>query len=188
MRINEIFYSIQGEGRWAGTPSVFVRFAGCNLACPFCDTDHAAFSEMSEEEITGRVKSFCCRRVVVTGGEPALQLTQSLIDRLHNAGCYIQVETNGSVPLPGGIDWVTCSPKSAPVVLDHIDELKVVLGEGTCDMTLFDHIVAQERRVQPCDVGDAARNRAILDSAICFVLENPGWSLSLQTHKLIGIR
>ena len=110
MRVNEIFYSIQGEGRFTGTAAVFIRLSGCNLRCPFCDTHHETFEEMDEEEIARRVSAFPARHVVITGGEPTLQLTPKLTQCLHAMGCYIQIETNGSKALPEGadIDWITC--------------------------------------------------------------------------------
>ena len=131
MILNEIFYSLQGEGYYSGTPAVFVRFSGCNLQCPFCDTQHDAGTAMAEEAIVAEVAKYPARLVVVTGGEPSLQLTASLVDKLHETGKYVAVETNGTHPLPGNVDWITLSPKSAyvdgaDVVLTRADEIKVV--------------------------------------------------------------
>ena len=131
MIINEIFYSLQGEGYHSGTPAVFVRFSGCNLRCPFCDTQHDAGTAMTEEAIVDEVANYPARLVVVTGGEPSLQLTASLVDKLHEVGKYVAVETNGTHALPGNVDWITLSPKSAyvdgaEVVLTRADEVKVV--------------------------------------------------------------
>ena len=105
-RINEIFYSLQGEGYWTGTPAVFLRFSGCNLKCPFCDTDFAAAAAMTEDELISALKdaSSECKRVIVTGGEPALQLDEALVQRLHKEGYTIHIETNGTRALPEGID------------------------------------------------------------------------------------
>ena len=108
MRINEIFYSLQGEGRFTGSPAVFVRFSGCNRRCPFCDTDHLDGDEMSAQEIVDAVSKYPCDIVVITGGEPALQLTSELVDMLHGIGRRVHVETNGSLPLPVNVDWITC--------------------------------------------------------------------------------
>lgn len=190
MRVNEIFYSLQGEGRYAGTPAVFVRFSGCNLKCPFCDTSHDAFTEMSEDGIVAEVTSYPARHVVITGGEPALQLTSSLVNKLHEAGKYVQIETNGTVALPPdcGIDWITCSPKSRKVVLDRVDELKVLFCREGQDMSPFDGVEASVYSLQPCDVGDAEANAALLKATVAYCLANPKWHLSLQTHKLIDIR
>ena len=109
MKINEIFYSLQGEGHFAGTPAVFVRFSGCNLACGFCDTDHRRGEEWGEEAVVAEVLRHPARHVVLTGGEPALQATASLVDKLHRAGCYVQMETNGTCAAAAevGVDWIT---------------------------------------------------------------------------------
>ena len=125
-RVNEIFHSLQGEGFYTGTPAVFLRFSGCNRRCAFCDTDFASFREMTAAEITAAVAAYPSRHIVVTGGEPLLQLDDTLVRSLKGAGFYIQIETNGSLPVPTGVDWVTCSPKDAPWAIDRIDELKIV--------------------------------------------------------------
>lgn len=191
MRVNELFYSIQGEGRFTGVPAFFIRFAGCNLACPFCDTDHNPFTDMTEEEIALAAAECPAGFVVVTGGEPALQFTRGLIDRLHGAGKRVHVETNGSVPfLPGveeAIDWITCSPKEHRLpVIGRIDELKV-LYDGTSP-SLFDSVDAKTRSLQPLDTGNPDENRRLLSETVAYILANPRWNLSLQTHKLIGVR
>lgn len=190
MRINEIFYSLQGEGRFTGTPAVFIRFSGCNLSCSFCDTSHEPFTEMSEDGILDAAASFPARHAVITGGEPALQLTASLVDKLHAAGFFVQIETNGTHPVPQewGIDWVTCSPKVSNIALSRIDELKVVYHGAVHDMSCYDDCKAQVYSLQPCDTGSVERNRRILSDAIDFCLANPKWRLSLQTHKMINIR
>ena len=150
MRVNETFLSLQGEGRFTGTPVFFLRLSGCNLQCPFCDTNHQGYKEMSEEEIVQEACLHEPRHIVITGGEPAMQLTQSLIDKLHEAGFFVQVETNGTMPLPEGIDWVTCSPKGQ-TVLESVDELKVLYeGNGT-DLSIADVVRAKEYRLQPLD-------------------------------------
>ena len=197
MRINETFLSLQGEGYFTGTPAFFLRFSGCNLDCPFCDTQHQSFSDMSEEEIVREASTHEVRHIVITGGEPALQLTQSLVDKLHEAGFFIQVETNGTLPLPEGIDWVTVSPKTAPLNLppggEYPNELKLLyMGNGTDPESVVSHLLGEgsEPRLylQPLDTGDEVRNRLILRDTIAYVLQHPKWSLSLQTHKLLGIK
>lgn len=198
MRINEIFYSLQGEGRWAGTPCVFVRFSGCNLMCDFCDTKHEEYTKMTEVEMLNFITE-CDKgsnRVVLTGGEPALQLTEEFIEMLHAVGYYVAVETNGTRPLPPGIDWITCSPKSefcdnAKVILDDsnfIDEIKVIYRGKHEDMSAYDSLSAMNYYLQPCDVGDPAENRRIMQEAIEYIKSNPKWKLSLQTQKILGIR
>lgn len=194
MKINEIFYSLQGEGAFTGVPAVFVRLAGCNLKCPFCDTDFTQFTEMSEKEIAREVDKYPAQHVVITGGEPALQITASLVERLQDGDRMVQIETNGTQALPDGCepDWVTCSPKfgycsKAELRIEHIDELKVVF-DGKTDMNIYDGIDAEEYSLQPCDTGNGERNREIMKAAIEYCKQHPWWRLSLQTHKLIGIR
>lgn len=203
MRINEIFYSLQGEGRFTGVAAVFVRLSGCNLHCWFCDTQHQEGREMSEEQIVAEASRFPSRHVVITGGEPTLQLNARLTQLLHQAGFFIQIETNGTHALAEGceVDWVTCSPKHlvttaegastapiAPIRLTHIDELKVVFESPRQDMSPYEQIPASELRLQPCDVQDAERNSKILHATIQYILDHPQWQLSLQTHKLLDIQ
>lgn len=188
MKVNEIFYSIQGEGRFTGTPAVFLRLSGCNLRCNFCDTDHLSFIDMSEEEIVETVADFPSRHIVITGGEPSLQLTSNLCRKLHEVGFFIQLETNGSIALPQDclVDWITCSPKSAPIKMTHIDELKVVYWGQ--DISCWEKFPASEHRLQPLDSKDGTKNGDILKLTLDYILENPLWSLSLQTHKLIDVK
>ncbi len=199
MRVNETFLSLQGEGYFTGTPAFFLRLSGCNLQCPFCDTDHQSFSEMSEEEIVAEASRHKPRHIVITGGEPALQLTQSLVGKLHEAGFFVQVETNGTLPLPEGIDWVTCSPKGLTPALSKgegvqtINELKVLYkGIGDDPERFISPLRGEGMGVrlclQPLDTGNAERNRIILRDTIAYIMEHPHWSLSLQTHKLLGIK
>ena len=195
-RVNEIFYSLQGEGFWTGTPMVFLRFSGWNLKCPFCDTDHGGFREMSDREIVAEILQAggSCRRVCVTGGEPSLQLDEVLVDALHGAGFKVHVETNGTRPLPKGVDWITLSPKTdvqglrgdGTVVLEKADEIKVVY-EGGVDGK-WAAFPAEWHFLQPCDTGDEEKNKALLAETIDHIQRNPVWRLSLQTHKLLNIR
>ena len=198
MRVNETFVSLQGEGYFTGTPAFFLRLSGCNLQCPFCDTNHKSFTEMSEDEIVQEASRHKPRHIVITGGEPALQLTSSLVDKLHEAGFFIQVETNGTLPLPEGIDWVTCSPKSltpdpSPRKGEYPHELKILFKGDSTDPEDFISPLLEEGSgvrlfLQPLDTGNEMRNRIILRDTIAYILEHPKWSLSLQTHKLLGIK
>lgn len=186
MKVYEIFYSLQGEGFHTGTPAVFLRLSGCNLNCDFCDTVHTPGVEMADGEILERVLKFPSRHIVITGGEPALQLTDRLIEILHNAGFFIQVETNGTHQLPNDIDWVTCSPKDDnPVLQKRIDELKVVyIGQDVEEIA--NRYAAMHYFLQPCSSPKYPGGSNTTET-IAYILNHPYWRLSLQTHKLIGI-
>lgn len=179
-RINEIFYSLQGEGFHTGEASIFVRFSGCNRACGFCDTDFSASTPMTAAEIVGRISTYPSRRVVMTGGEPLLQLDYALIDALHAAGYHIAVETNGTLPVPAGVDWVTCSPKQPPLLIDRIDELKIVFDGSDPEMIRAQLPEAKHHFLQPLSCSNTAQ-------VVDYILRHPRWRLSLQTHKLINI-
>ena len=193
MRVNEIFYSLQGEGFNTGTPAVFIRFSGCNLQCPFCDTQHQDGKEMTEGDIIEEVAHYKANLVVVTGGEPALQLTESLVEMLHFLGKTVAVETNGTVELPKNVDWITLSPKDAFLgekampVLREADELKIVY-DGENEPKLYENIKINHRFLQPCDTGDTEKNKEIIKKTIEFCKEHPEWRLSLQIHKILNIR
>jgi len=191
MKVNEIFYSLQGEGYHSGEAAVFVRFSGCNLQCPFCDTQHERGVEMNEDEIVKAVVQFPARLVVVTGGEPSLQLTATLVDALHKAGKYVAVETNGTHPLPENVDWITLSPKEsyvdgAEVVLERADEIKVVY-DGVHDPIIPEQ-EANILSLQPMDTGREANNARITAATVEYIKAHPQWRLSLQQHKYLGIR
>lgn len=190
--INEIFYSLQGEGINAGRPAIFVRFSGCNLRCSFCDTEHTRHSLMTTTEILSEIQQYPAKFLVLTGGEPSLFIDRDLLDTLHTAGYFIAIETNGTRPLPKGIDWITCSPKDrfcsgAELCLTTCDELKVVFCEPLTEEP-YPTLSAVHRLIQPCDTGDSFRNAAIQKAATEWCLSHPQWRLSLQTHKLLGIR
>lgn len=198
LKVNEIFYSLQGEGRFTGTAAVFIRLSGCNLACPFCDTDHRAAREMDAEEILEAISRYPARHAVITGGEPGLQLTEEFVDMLHDKGYFVQVETNGTVAVPQNIDWITCSPKTEETACGRIDELKLLfMGDGNdaSKISRFDAVEARHRSLQPCDhsmeTPDAAeagrQNSRTLADCISYIKSHPAWHLSLQTHKLLNI-
>ena len=157
MKVNEIFYSIQGEGFHAGEAAVFIRFAGCNLSCPFCDTNHHPFKEMTEDEICAEVEKYPSRLVVITGGEPTLQLTASLVGKLHRLHRDVAIETNGTREIPNGVDWVTVSPKDDFVangnpVVKRADEVK------SCSMAQ----TSRQKIFAPCIITYSLATRAML--------------------------
>ena len=179
-KINEIFYSLQGEGYHTGTPAVFVRFSGCNLRCPFCDTMHEEGTWMSDVAIVDQVCRFPAEMVILTGGEPGLWVDDALISLLHRHGKYVCIETNGTCRLPEHINWVTCSPKEGgKVVLNHVDEVKVVYTGQ--DVSMYAAMKADFHFLQPCS---CANTSEVVD----YILAHPLWRLSLQTHKLISIQ
>lgn len=194
-KVNEIFYSLQGEGFNTGTASVFIRLSGCNLHCAFCDTRHEEGTMMSLPAIVERVMQYPnAPLIVLTGGEPSLWIDEDFVNGLKTmTGKRIAIETNGTHPLPHGIDWVTLSPKAgigesgdAPVVLTRCDELKVVyLGQ---DLTQYKCITATHRYLQPCWVSDEAQCRRNMQATVQAVMNNPQWRLSLQTHRILGIQ
>jgi 7-carboxy-7-deazaguanine synthase len=200
--VHELFYTLQGEGANAGRPAVFCRFAGCNLwsgreqdrataTCRFCDTEFRGGMKYTTPHALARALRDAWptehrpRFVVFTGGEPLLQLDGALTELCHVAGFYVAVETNGTRPRPRGIDWLTVSPKAgAPLVLDRADELKVVFPQDV-DPGVYDAFSAPVRWLQPMDGPDLAANTR---SAIDYCQRDPRWRLSVQTHKVVGIR
>lgn len=191
-RVNEIFHSLQGEGRHTGRVAVFVRFAGCNLRCPFCDTDFDDYTEMTAEEIVSEVKRYGPRFVVLTGGEPTLQVDEALTSLFHAHGFTLAMESNGTRPVPKGIDWLTISPKQEYVgqagrlAVTECDELKCVF-DGKHPVSDYG-IKARYLYLQPCDTGDSSFNVFVNKACLTYIMNNPQWRLSLQTHKLMGFR
>lgn len=194
-KVNEIFYSLQGEGYNTGTASVFIRLSGCNLRCTFCDTRHEEGTIMSLPEIVEQVMHYPqAPLIVLTGGEPSLWIDDDFVMGLKQlTGKRIAIETNGTHPLPHGIDWVTLSPKTGlgdsgdvPVVLTRCDELKVVyLGQ---DLAQYNTIKASHRYLQPCWVNDKEQRLSNMRATVQAVLDNPQWRLSLQTHRILDIK
>jgi len=206
--VKEIFKTLQGEGAQMGRAAVFCRFAGCNLwsgreadraksVCTFCDTDFVGtdgtggarfgdadlLADAIEREWAGPAHK---RYVVLTGGEPLLQVDESLVAALHARDFEIGVETNGTLAAPAGIDWICVSPKAdAHLVLQSGHELKLVYPQDTAMPNRFEHLAFEHFFLQPMDSPTAAAN---LEAAITYCTDNPRWRLSLQSHKMIGIR
>jgi len=195
LRINEIFYSLQGEGVRAGSPNLFIRFQGCNLRCRReshgfdCDTEFVSGRKWTAAAIVGHLTELApdCNWVVLTGGEPARQLDSELVAYLHGRGYQLAVETNGTLPLPGGIDWITVSPKVAEHSIRQrvANEVKYVRGYGQGIPRTV--VKAEHYLLSPAFEGDALDSRT-LKWCIDLVKGNPKWRLSVQQHKVWGIR
>ena len=208
--VKELFYTLQGEGRYSGRPAVFCRFTGCNLwsglekdrataVCQFCDTDFVGLDGAgggrfaTARDLARAVAATWPAQwgphsapfVVCTGGEPLLQLDAALVDALHVEGFEIAIETNGTLLPPPGIDWVCVSPKAgSPLTLTHGGELKLVFPQPGAEPEQFVSLDFQEFFLQPLDGPERERNTRL---ALEYCLEHPRWRLSLQTHKLLGI-
>ena len=197
-RVNDIFYSLQGEGHNTGRAAVFIRFAGCNLRCSFCDTEFDTYREMTAEEIVASINTYSARFVVLTGGEPTLQVDEAFVDLLHQHGFEVAMESNGTRPAPNNLDWLTVSPKISGEKWKVEsgwrlpDEVKVVFDEDTVPETYLPPPstlrLSPILYLQPCDTGNAERNAIIINRCIDYIKEHPQWRLSLQTHKLIGFK
>ncbi len=216
--VKEIFYTLQGEGARTGRVAVFCRFSGCNLwsgreedrssaVCQFCDTDFVGTGpdggKFSSAELLADAIDRCwapaglrnsplplpasgTKYVVCTGGEPLLQLDEELIDCLHDRGFEVAVETNGTRPAPTALDWVCVSPKAgAPFMQTTGNELKLVFPQEGAPPEKFEHLKFEHFFLQPMDGPDLERNTEL---AIAYCLARPQWRLSVQTHKLVGVR
>lgn len=218
MRINDIFYSLQGEGYNTGRAAVFVRFAGCNLRCSFCDTEFDSYREMTPDEVVAEVASCGSTLanqplplVVLTGGEPTLQVDEAFVDLLHQHGYEVAMESNGTRPAPRNLDWLTVSPKTLPQPPSRsatqgdacpeglkkgkaADEVKIVFTTKDDVERLLPHLSllleggGARLFLQPCDTGDPQRNEIVTISCIAYIKQHPQWRLSLQTHKLAGFK
>jgi 7-carboxy-7-deazaguanine synthase len=203
--VKEIFLTLQGEGMQAGRRAVFLRFAGCNLwtgreedragaQCNFCDTDFVGMDgenggRYAAEVLADRVAELWGqderRLVVITGGEPMLQLDAPLIEALHARGFEIAVESNGTLPAPDGIDWLCVSPKAGTEVVQRSgDELKLVWPQAGIDPETLSGWDFRHFLIQPMDCAEAGAAQA---AAIHYVMRHPRWRLSLQNHKLLGL-
>ena len=206
--VKEMFLTLQGEGVNAGRRAVFVRFAGCNLwsgrerdraaaTCRFCDTDFVGTDGAGGGKFADAAALAAAaaghwgdgrdaRFAVLTGGEPMLQVDDALVDALHAAGFTIAIETNGTIAAHPGIDWVCVSPKAGSAVVQRSgDELKLVWPQAGTDLAAIEGWNFAHFLVQPMDDASAAENQA---AAIDFVLSRPKWRLTVQTHKMLGLR
>ncbi|MEG3123444.1 7-carboxy-7-deazaguanine synthase [Sphingomonas sp. GB1N7] len=206
--VKEMFLTLQGEGVHAGRRAVFVRFAGCNLwsgreqdrasaVCRFCDTDFVGTDGLGGGKFADAAAladaaagfwgaGVWNRFVVLTGGEPMLQVDDAIIDALHARGFEIAIESNGTLPVHPGIDWVCISPKAGSVVVQRSgDELKLVWPQPGSDVAAMEDWDFTHFLLQPMDDPQAAANHA---AAIDLVMQRPKWRLTIQTHKLLGLR
>ena len=206
-RIKEIYFTQQGEGKNTGKDFVFVRFAGCNLwsgkekhrasaICKFCDTDFYGTDGVNggiyeTKDLVTKIKSLWISkdseiRVVLTGGEPLLQVDDSLITALKKANIYIAIETNGTLKAPKGIDWICMSPKAnTDIQLTEGSEIKVIYPQENLDPADFNNMNFSNYYIQPMDSKDYEAN---VSKSVEFCMQNSKWRLSLQTHKILGIR
>lgn len=197
-KINEIFYSLQGEGYYTGTPAVFIRFSGCNLQCPWCDTKHQEGEFLEDTEIVSQAVACSggtARMVVLTGGEPSLFVDEDFINLLSFPFDIVAMESNGTHKAPANLDFLTISPKmdflpkpGVPLIHQKCSEIKVVFDGEHDPEPWYEFFQAKHNFLQPCDTGDQERNRQILSECIRYIKRNPWWRLSLQTQKIIDIR
>jgi 7-carboxy-7-deazaguanine synthase (Cx14CxxC type) len=205
--VKEIFLTLQGEGGQAGRPAVFCRFAGCNLwsgreedraeaVCTFCDTDFVGLDGPGGGRFAGAAALAGAieaawrggrdhRLVVMTGGEPLLQVDEPLLQALHARGFSVALETNGTIAVPEGVDWICVSPKAdAPLAQIRGQELKLVFPQAGVDPARFEGLAFERFLLQPMDGPDRVANT---EAAIAYCLAHPRWRLSIQTHKYLGI-
>ena len=190
MNINEIFYSIQGEGYRAGEATIFIRLTGCDLACGFCDTEFASGREMTAEELLAHVSRYPGKWVTWTGGEPMLQLTSGIVEQFRTAGYKQSIETNGGHPVPFALDWVVVSPKVAEHVLKRnfpsgVDEMRYAWHAGKMSVP-NPGIDSKARDLSPVCDGNSI-NAENLRHCIELCKAHPDWKLSVQQHKLWNI-
>ncbi len=191
LRVNEIFYSLQGEGGRTGEASIFIRLSKCNLACTFCDTDFEFGKKMNVDEILDEISTFPCNWIIWTGGEPTLQLTTEIVTFFRKKGYKQAIETNGTRRLPDGLDYITCSPKQdfekIRTLIPQVDELRFPIekGDPLPDISILPK--TKKYFLSPIfnDLEIIPEN---INYCIELIKQNPVWALSLQTHKLIGIR
>lgn len=195
--INEIFYSLQGEGAQTGLPMVFVRIAGCNLRCSYCDTDFAKGKLMTAEAILSEVQKYPSRELLWTGGEPTRLLSDKMVAFFHEAGFRQSIETNGTLPPPKGIDYISCSPKPEafsilPTNFPHgVDEWRFPFGEAIPLPPAIPALPpATHYFLSPIfDPNKTiSEQQEALDRCMVYILEHPQWKMSVQTHKLVGFR
>lgn len=178
-KINEIFYSIQGEGSYSGSPAIFIRFSGCNLKCDFCDTKHETGRLYTKEKIYQQIKDYAVRIIIFTGGEPTLQIDNELCLYLKEKGYRLHIETNGTNKVNNLIDFITVSPKIDKIIQTSGDEIKII--NDTVNPEIFENMNFKRFYIQP-------KSQKNIEEVINFIKKNTKWSLSIQIQKMISIQ
>jgi len=194
LKVKEIFYSLQGEGGRQGEASIFIRLSGCNFKCPFCDTDFSGGDEMTPEEILQTIRAFSCRWIIWTGGEPTLQLTDSILQFFKQAGYRQAIESNGRQRLSALLDYTVVSPKLqygedyALRYNPRVDEVRLPIqaGQPIPDIQIFP--LAQYYFLSPVFEESLQNTKRNIDYCIEHIMQHPRWRLSVQLHKLVGMK
>ena len=191
LKVNEIFYSLQGEGGRQGETSIFIRLSGCNLNCNFCDTEFRSGEGMNIEDIISAIKPYPCRWIVWTGGEPSLQLNDKILFFFKKEGYLQAIESNGTRKLSNLLDYTVISPKGNP---DYAKKINTKANEVRLPILNGDHIPpvddlpsAKYYFLSPIFCADEDKNRSNIAFCVNYIKQHPEWRLSLQIHKLIGI-
>lgn len=194
LKVVEIFYSIQGEGANTGMPAIFIRLSGCNKKCWYCDTEWSQNIEMTIQEIVESIQQYPCRNIIWTGGEPTLQLNNEILE--YFSDYYNCIETNGTNPVPGKIDYISCSPKVLPHILkqnfNFIDEIRYPLNMGEKAPLIEELPEAKHYYISPLFLGKENermdKSQENIDYCVNYIKNNTGWKLSLQIHKMLNIQ
>jgi organic radical activating enzyme len=191
LKIKEIFYSLQGEGGRQGEASIFIRLSGCQLKCDFCDTDFSGGQTMDLSEIVTVIRSFSCRWIIWTGGEPTLQLTGEIVSFFKSEGYWQAIESNGMQALPAGLDYTVVSPKGNPdyakKINSSVDEIRLPVQAGQAIPEIESLPAAQFYFLSPVFNINKVETQANIAFCVDYIKQHPQWRLSLQMHKLIGI-
>ncbi|MDL2256757.1 7-carboxy-7-deazaguanine synthase QueE [Bacteroidales bacterium OttesenSCG-928-I14] len=192
LKVNEIFYSLQGEGGRQGEASIFIRLSGCNLKCDFCDTSHEEGVFMTEQEILDSISKYPCRWIVWTGGEPSLQLNDDILRYFHDKGYFQAVESNGHYPLSDLFDYKVVSPKGknidyARLKNANVEEVRLPVNKGDIIPEISSLPKAKHYFLSPVFLSEETRTQGNIAYCVSYIMQNTNWHLSLQIHKLIGI-
>lgn len=193
LKINEIFYSLQGEGANAGMPAIFIRLAHCNTKCHFCDTEFDSFSVFTQDGLLENIKQYNCKNIIWTGGEPTIHLNNDIVLYFKRHGYYQAIETNGIIPAPKDIDYISLSPKCSLVAVmknypDGVDEIRLAFNADMKSLPMKAKLPnAKHYFLSPIFDGDEL-NQNNLKHCINIIMDNPGWKLSIQQHKIWNLQ